>query len=528
MLKRFSLIVLTLVGVLSSLTSCNFALEAEDPTATPTATATLTPTYTPTATATPTVTYTPTHTPTITLTPTITNTPTITPLPSVTPTPSATPAPVAGFANDQWSTVNIPARVRDGLDITYFAIVSTNERTGGTTNPETPVPETEIETLYLVDPSSGELIEIFDLPANTGDRIYWSPDGKKLVYFAEAVTLPDGTIVGGLYLLNLELGFSLRLFNLPAINPRGIPDHRPVWSPDSSQFAIALPTAYDVDIFLLLADGSINQNATASGAYDLWPAWSPDGRRLAFVSDRSVCPSWIPGEPGSCSAIDAETPQGGHLHVLDIETGIIQQVSEVWIDGPPVWVSNLQVAFTSGLSDSVGVSEIWITNVQAGTARKISDRELSLNLGMVWSPDGTRVIYYRASDPAAILLKDSDGRMMQSTEEFLFTRFGFAAVWSPGGEWIAFGGHNGQCPYGLVVMRSTFEIAYRGSSLNACDPTYSPDGSYLAFAGIQTRVGAADGRLDLFVANAAGNSPRNLTSTLQGDIQLLGWIGPTP
>jgi Tol biopolymer transport system component len=214
---------------------------------------------------------------------------------------------------------------------------------------------------------------------------------------------------------------------------------------------------------------------------------------------------------------------------MDMATGAVQQVSEVWIDGPPIWVSNLQVAFIAGLSDPLAAeSEIWITNVQAGTARKISDREPSLNLGMAWAPDGSRVIYHRASEPAAILLKDSDGRLMQSTDQFLFTRFGFAAAWSPGGEWIAFGGRNGQCPYGLVVMRNNFDIAYRGTALNACDPSYSPDGSYLAFAGIQTRTGAADGRLDLFVANEAGSSPRNLTSTLQGEIQLIGWVGPTP
>jgi Tol biopolymer transport system component len=235
------------------------------------------------------------------------------------------------------------------------------------------------------------------------------------------------------------------------------------------------------------------------------------------------------GEPGSCSAIDAQIPKGGYLHVMDMETGLVQQVSEIWIDGPFVWVSNLQIAFTSGLSDPFAAeSEIWITNVQAGTARQVSDRESSLNLGMAWAPSGVQVIYHRASEPAAILLKDSDGRLMQSMDEFLFSRFGFAAAWSSGGEWIAFGGRNGQCPYGLVVMRNNFDIAYRGTSLNACDPSYSPDGNYLAFAGIQTRTGAADGRLDLFVANASGNSPRNLTSTLKGEVQLLGWVGPTP
>ncbi len=93
------------------------------------------------------------------------------------------------------------------------------------------------------------LIEIVDLPVSTGNRIYWSPDGNKLAYFLEPILLDDGTRAGGLYLLNLSVGISLRLFNIPSLNPRGIPDHQPVWSPDSTQLAVALPTAYDVDIF---------------------------------------------------------------------------------------------------------------------------------------------------------------------------------------------------------------------------------------------------------------------------------------
>lgn len=520
MLKR---LLVSAVMIMAMLSACNFAVGN----ATPTPTSTLTPT----ATVTPTVTRTPTVTPspTITLTPTRTLTPTITPTPTTTPTPSATPYPAVAFANDQWKPVDIPAQVRDGLDGSWFAIVSANERTGGASNPNTPVPEFEEETLYLINPASGERVEIVDLPASAADRVFWSPDGRKLLYFLEPTLLADNTLASGLYLLNLDLGISLRLFDMPSLNPRGIPDHRPIWSPDGSQVAIALPTLYDVDIFVVSADGSLFQNVTAHGAYDFWPTWSPDGRRLAFVSDRDQCPTWAPGELDSCSTIDSTPPTGGNLFVMEVDTGTVRQVADMRLDGPPRWVSNLQIAFTTGLSDPLSAeSSVWLANIQSGTVRNITGLDGSLNLGAAWSPGGLQVLYHQASEPVSLVMRDATGNIIASTDRYLFLRFGFAADWSPGGEWVAFAGRNGQCPYGVIVARNTLEIVYAGTTPRACDPSYSPDGRWLAYAGIQTRAGAADGRLDLYIADANGYNARNLTGGLRGEVSLLRWVGLSP
>jgi len=91
---------------------------------------------------------------------------------------------------------------------------------------------------------------------------------------------------------------------------------------------------------------------------------------------------------------------------------------------------------------------------------------------------------------------------------------------------VAFAGTSGQCPYGVVVARNTLEIVNAGTTPRACDPSYSPDGRWLAYSGIQTRADAADGRLDLYIADANGYGARNLTSRLKGEVRLLGWVGP--
>lgn len=530
MVKR---VVLKLTVIMLVTAGCNFARQTPTPvlpTLTPSLTATISPTPTITPTPTTAATAAPTLTPTITLTP------------SETPLPTPTGFPTPRYSNDQWQTVTVPAEFQGGLSGTWFAFLSINERTN-TTNLQTPEPSSELETLYLLNPSNGGQVPIIDLPVSTQNRVYWAPDGNKVLYFLEAGFADDGTQIGGLYLLNLSLGVSLRVFDISMLSPRGISDHYPVWSPDSTQFAMALTTEYAVDIFAVTADGSSFQNLTAHGSYDLWPAWSPDGRRLAFVSDRKQCPTWTPGEPDSCAALAApsageggDLPAGGsldaahisgNLYVLDVDTGSVRQITDMELDGPPTWISNLQIAFTTGLSDPMSAeSHLWTANIQSGTVREITDPAQTLNLDPSWAPGGTQVLYQQASEPTQLVLKDANGSLISSTDQYSFPRFGFAADWSPGGEWVAFAGRNGQCPYGLIVARNDLTIVYGPATMpRACDPSYSPDGRWLAFAGIQFRPGVDDGRLDLFIAQPSGSGAVNYTGQLRGEIQLLGWVG---
>ncbi|NDJ77645.1 MAG: hypothetical protein GYB65_15445 [Chloroflexi bacterium] len=550
MMRRRVTFTVSGLGVLLALLlgACNFAVkEAEDPTAmpqpaispVPAATAIPTPeavmvvdtptpplpevSYTPSRTPSPSPSLTPSHTPTRT------PSPTLTPLPSDTPTPAATPATVTPLIADQFEEVSVDSTIRYGLDRSWFAILSVNERTD-TANLNTPEPGSQTETLYLVNPASEQRVQIIEFPSSTNNQVYWAPDGSKLLYYLDPALLEDGTRVGGLYLLNLNLGFKLRLYEADTLNPRGIPNLEPIWSPDSSRVAVVMETGYHTDIFVISGDEIEPINVTADDhSFNLWPAWSPDGTRLAYVSDRADCPSWVPGEPESCSALDAEPPTSGRLYVLDLETGVSRQVSEIEVDAPPSWISNSEIVVTTGLSAFPPVtSHIWLANIESGIMRDVTAGTGSLNLGAAWAPNGGQVVYHQATEPASIVLRQASGTEVSSLEEYPFRRYGFAADWSTDGEWVAFAGTDNICPYGLIVARSNLEVFWYEpySTINACDPSYSPDGSFLAFAGIQVRSGVADGRLDLYVAQPNGAVQTNLTNTLRGEIRLLGWVGP--
>ena len=60
----------------------------------------------------------------------------------------------------------------------------------------------------------------------------------------------------------------------------------PAFSPDGKRIAFGSSRAGDYDIYVMEADGNNSRRLTRSPGLDMRPAWSPDGRRLAFTSNR--------------------------------------------------------------------------------------------------------------------------------------------------------------------------------------------------------------------------------------------------
>ena len=120
----------------------------------------------------------------------------------------------------------------------------------------------------------------------------------------------------------------------------------------------------------------------------------------------------------------------------------------------------------------------------------------------------------------------ADGELIRRDEELDFPRFSMSAAWSPDGERIAIGGSAGQCPYGVRVKEGDYtNIATGNPPPSMCDPSFSSDGNFIAFTGINPRV---DGRVDVYYANSNGFGANNLTADLRGQIDFIGWVGGQP
>lgn len=507
------------ISLLFFVSACS-ALAA--PTPTPTATSTATVTASPEPTLPPTETSIPTETPTSTLTPTATDIPTETFTPTISPTPSMTPQPFTGFTFDNWEAIELPASIQDGIDDPLVLFINANDQTT-IANIATAQPSTQIETIYFASPDNASArTEILQLPSSTGGQVYPSRAGNSLAYFKQ-----DGAVTG-LYVLNLENGFSARVLPLQSLLARGF-NNTPSWEPTGERFAIALETGYDLDIFLIGRDGTGQTNLTDSGSQDWSPVWSPDGRYIAFLSDRDTCPSWRTGEENTCTIDNDPMPTSGTLHIINVVTGEITKISSEPVSEAPRWLNGRLLAFASG--DTLDLlnpqRDIWLADVDSGTVTHAAipdDTENIQYLSESWSPDGNRVLFQLATaTDVELVLLSLNGQVLERTTDLSFPRFGMAASWSADGSRLAIGGVDGQCPYGIRVTDNDLESVARGNPPpSMCDPVFSPDGGQIAFTGVNPRV---DGRIDVYTANFNGFGAVNLTVDLRGSIELIGWVG---
>ena len=505
------------LSAMSLLCACS-ALSQLAPSATPSPTATATPV--PTDTATPP----PTNTPTATATPTASDTPTITPTPSPTLTPSITPWPQTSNVFDNWDVFDLPAEIMDGIDNQMVAFLSVN-RQETIANIATAQPFTGLQTVYFASPlSARSRIPVLELES-TGDlEVFVARPGNALAF----VQTNGDARSDGFYILDLSTGFSARI--LAGENPlvqrgRYMP---PSWSPDGQQLALALATGYDMDIFLYAKDGSGRQNITSHGSYDFWPSFSPDGKFIAFVSDRADCPSWDPGLPGFCDGLTLPPPAGGLVYIYEVASGSVSLASGLNVAEPPYWINSSMLALATG--DPFDLlnpqRRIWRADIISGETIEIglpNGLASASILSESWSPRGSAVLAHIADSANQLVLLSADSAVLGRDDNLIFPRYSLAAAWAPDGQRIAIGGAAGNCPYGIRVKDSRLRtVASAGSPPTMCDPRYSPDGQFIAFAGVNPRV---DGRNDIYVASANGFGASSITLDLRGQIELIGWVG---
>ena len=140
--------------------------------------------------------------------------------------------------------------------------------------------------LYLADAETGKVLRrlVKSTLSNNYESLRFinsagsfSPDGR---YFAIAAKRKDRD---DLVILDVKKDEEVRRIPLPL---NGLTT--PAWSPDAKQLAF---TGYDgglSDLFIVNADGSDLRRLTNDKYADLQPSWAPDGKTIAFATDRGA------------------------------------------------------------------------------------------------------------------------------------------------------------------------------------------------------------------------------------------------
>jgi Tol biopolymer transport system component len=229
----------------------------------------------------------------------------------------------------------------------------------------------------------------------------------------------------------------------------------PAWSPDGTQLAFSsnrdAPPAgrtSQEDIYVMNADGSNMRRLTDADGEDSCPEWSPDGTKIAFLSTR-------------------ETVGLGQIYVMDADGSNEMRVSTDRA-GCPTWTPD-----GTGLTYVDGESNPWriyVVRLDGSEQTLWRDQQIS---GPVWSPDGTQLAFDRHD---GIVLIDADG----SNDRFLTV--GSFPAWSPGSTRIAYTSYvTGQGQIHSIMADGTRDVRLTGPGFPGYMPVWSPSGSQIAF-----------------------------------------------
>lgn len=225
----------------------------------------------------------------------------------------------------------------------------------------------------------------------------------------------------------------------------------------------------NLEIYVMNPDGTEQTNLTNHPADDSQPRWSPDGERIAFLSDRT----------GDYAADPTHTDsRHEYLFVMDADGSNVIQLTDgeatpFGYDWSPDSTKIAYTLFPSG--------ELWIMNADGGSPRKVGDVP---GYFIDWSPDGAHVLY---SSNEAICLMKPNGTHEKCLTELPF--LAFSGKWSPDGSQIALHGfYTDAVPepddnplYIMDADGSNMRVfeAVRGENINKFD--WSPNGKSLVY-----------------------------------------------
>lgn len=325
----------------------------------------------------------------------------------------------------------------------------------------------------------------------------YSPDGSKIVYAS------DRTGNFEIYVKTLTLGTQEQ--QLTKDNNQNI---QPVWSPDGTKIAYYSKTKGG--ICEISAQGGESKQLTSFGSY---PAWSRDGRYLAFQSD--------PVNDLSASAFAAMPPST--IWVLDLNGGTPKQITQpstlLGGHGAPTWSPDgKKIAFV--VYDRHAAT-IYTIERDGGTPIKMTSNEIDC-YDPVYAQDSSALYYCGVTRTRdyGLWKQPLDKAGLPVGDAKLIINLGVGAIRqpsiSPDGKRLVYTALSLSSNLWSINIKDGLPLEMgKGTHSNTLTrdtsrnsrPAFSPDGSKIAFNRFMP-----GGNLDIWVMDKDGNNGQQLTT----------------
>ncbi|MCH8822130.1 MAG: PD40 domain-containing protein [Planctomycetes bacterium] len=275
-----------------------------------------------------------------------------------------------------------------------------------------------------------------------------------------------------------------RVFVISALPDKPANNTAPSWSPDGKKIAFYSNRDGNYEIYIMNTDGTNQTRLTHTPERDYLPRWSPDGSKIVFFS----------GSKGQFQ-IHVMNADGTQTKALTNELCNHEDPSFSY-DGSQIYYN----------TDCDGDHEIYVMNAD-GTDPKRLSRNTIRDYTPRSSPDGQRIAFVASIDDKfdspAIHIMNSDGsNRIQLTK----TRAESAPIWSPDGAKIAFcSRRDGANDIYLIRPDGTGEQRLTSHPAHDTSITWSPDASKIAFASKR------DGSWQIYIMNSDGTNPTPIT-----------------